>query len=334
MNGYSYLEDTQELKLEPFRAFYQTLAEAKLESFQNLIKLNDFIKPTEIIELNNIITQKLADKSISEYPLVHYLIAVINTPSAYQANALKWAIFNTRCIELLDSKEHAATVANLCMRFRLASKKQEYHWLYNSLPTLPIELKDLLEFLNKEETKNRELLNRSTPELDEKRIGQLANLRVIYQYVFTQSERLKRNRQSSSGAKEAPQTDVQKISRISLDDEQTYQTHFEQGTAKQPREDKTIEKVEDHNFEFNPLEQYSTTAQVNNLKNKVLHQNKNQLMSKSNPRVFDLPTAQYIMRILFEQAETSPIHALLLFSVLSLTHYKELLVFRKNFRLS
>lgn len=82
-----------------------------------------------------------------------------------------------------------------------------------------------------------------------------------------------------------------------------YQTHFEQGTAKQPREDKTIEKVEDHNFEFNPLEQYSITAQVNNLKNKVLHQNKNQLMSKSNPRVLDLPTAQHIMRILFEQAK-------------------------------
>ena len=334
MNGYSYLEDTQELKLEPFREFYQTLAEAKLESFQNSIKLNEFIKPTKIIELNNIINQKLVEQSISEYPLVHYLIAVINTPSAYQANALKWAIFNTQCIELLDSKEHAATVANLCRRFRLASKKQEYHWLYNLLPPLPIELEDLLKFLNKAETENRELLNRSTPNLDEKQIGQLANLRVIYQYVFTQSERLKRNRQSSSGAKEAPQTDVQKISRISLDDEQTYQTHFEQGTAKQPREDKTIEKVEDHNFEFNPLEQYSTTAQVNNLKNKVLHQNKNQLMSKSNPRVFDLPTAQYIMRILFEQAETSPIHALLLFSVLSLTHYKELLVFRKNFRLS
>jgi hypothetical protein len=49
---------------------------------------------------------------------------VINTPSAYQANALKWAIFNTQCIELLDSKEHAATVANLCMRFRLASTKK------------------------------------------------------------------------------------------------------------------------------------------------------------------------------------------------------------------
>ena len=62
MNGYSYLEDTQELKLEPFREFYQTLAEAKLESFQNLIKLNDFIKPTEIIELNNIINQKLVEQ--------------------------------------------------------------------------------------------------------------------------------------------------------------------------------------------------------------------------------------------------------------------------------
>ena len=125
MNGYSYLEDTQELKLEPFRDFYKKLAKAKLENYQDSIKLNDFIKPTEIIELKNIITQKLADKSISEYPLVHYLISVIHTPSTYQANALKWAIFNTTCIELLDSKEHAATVANLCMRFRLASKKQK-----------------------------------------------------------------------------------------------------------------------------------------------------------------------------------------------------------------
>jgi hypothetical protein len=83
--------------------------------------------------------------------------------------------------------------------------------------------------------------------------------------------------------------------------------------AKQPREDKTIEKVEDHNFEFNSLEQCSITAQINNLKNKILHQNKNELMSKPNPRVFDLPTAQYIMQILLEQAENSPIHALLYF---------------------
>lgn len=334
MNGYSYLEDTQELKLEPFREFYQTLAEAKLESFQNSIKLNDFIKPTEIVEINNIINQQLADKSISEYPLVHYLVAVINTPSAYQANALKWAIFNTQCIESLDSQEHASTVANLCMRFRLASTKREYHWLYSFLPALPMDLEDLLEFLNETEVENKDLLERSTPKLTAKQIGQLANLRVIYQYVFTQSERLKRNRQSSSGAKEAPQTDVQKISRISLDDEQTYQTHFERGITKQPREDKTIEKVEDHNFEFNSLEQCSITAQINNLKNKILHQNKNELMSKANPHVFDLPTAQYIMQILLEQAENSPIHALLLFSVLSLTHYEELLVFRTRFLLS
>ncbi|MCU4468255.1 hypothetical protein [Acinetobacter pittii] len=334
MNGYSYLEDTQELKLEPFREFYQTLAEAKLESFQNSIKLNDFIKPTEIVEIKNIINQQLADKSISEYPLVHYLVAVINTPSAYQANALKWAIFNTQCIESLDSQEHASTVANLCMRFRLASTKREYHWLYSFLRALPMDLEDLLEFLNETEVENKDLLERSTPKLTAKQIGQLSNLRVIYQYVFTQSERLKRNRQSSSGAKEAPQTDVQKISRISLDDEQTYQTHFERGIAKQPREDKTIEKVEDHNFEFNSLEQCSITAQINNLKNKILHQSKNELMSKANPHVFDLPTAQYIMQILLEQAENSPIHALLLFSVLSLTHYEELLVFRTRFLLS
>ncbi|MBP1509796.1 hypothetical protein J8Z75_15930 [Acinetobacter nosocomialis] len=334
MNGYSYLEDTQELKLEPFREFYQTLAEAKLESFQNSIKLNDFIKPTEIVEIKNIINQQLTDKSISEYPLVHYLVAVINTPSAYQANALKWAIFNTQCIESLDSQEHASTVANLCMRFRLASTKREYHWLYSFLRALPMDLEDLLEFLNETEVENKDLLERSTPKLTAKQIGQLSNLRVIYQYVFTQSERLKRNRQSSSGAKEAPQTDVQKISRISLDDEQTYQTHFERGIAKQPREDKTIEKVEDHNFEFNSLEQCSITAQINNLKNKILHQSKNELMSKANPHVFDLPTAQYIMQILLEQAENSPIHALLLFSVLSLTHYEELLVFRTRFLLS
>jgi len=334
MNGYSYLEDTQELKLEPFRDFYQALAEAKLESFQNSIKLNDFIKPTEIIELNNIINQKLIEKSISEYPLVHYLIAVINTPSAYQANALKWAIFNTRCIELLDSKEHAATVANLCMRFRLACRKREYHWLYNFLPALPMELEDLLEFLNKAETENKNLLERSTPKLTAKQIGQLANIRVIYTYAHTQSDRQKRHRQNNPSAQEPPQIDVRKTSKITIDDEQTHQTYFERGIAKQPREDKTIEKVEDHNFEFNPLEQSSITAQINNLKNRILHQNKNELMSKSNPHVFDLPTAQYIMQILLERAENSPIHALLLFSVLSFTHYEELLVFRTRFFLS
>ncbi|WP_213069595.1 hypothetical protein, partial [Acinetobacter ursingii] len=60
-----------------------------------------------------IINQNPVEQSISEYPLVHYLFIVINTLSVYQANAMKWCIFNTRCIELLDSKEPAATVANL-----------------------------------------------------------------------------------------------------------------------------------------------------------------------------------------------------------------------------
>ena len=291
MNGYSYLEDTQELKLEPFRYFYQALAKAKLENYQDSIKLNDFIKPTEIVEINNIINQKLADKSISDYPLVHYLVAVINTPSAYQSTALKWAIFNTQCIELLNSKEHTATVANLCRRFRLASTKKEYYWLYNFLPSLPIELEELVKFLKNTETENGELFDESKESLEKREMGQLAEIRVIYTYTHTQSER-------------------------------------------QPREDKTIEKVEDHNFEFNSLEQCSITAQINNLKNKILHQNKNELMSKPNPRVFDLPTAQYIMQILLEQAENSPIHTLLLFSVLSLTHYKDLPVFQKNLRVS
>ena len=334
MNGYSYLEDTQELKLESFRNFYKALAEAKLESFQNSIKLNEFIKSTEIIELSNIINLQLAEKSISEYPLVYYLIAIINTPSAYQANALKWAIFNTQCIELLDSKEHAATVTHLCMRFRLASTKRKYHWLYNFLPALPIELEDLLEFLNKAETENKDLLERSTPNLTTTQIGQLANIRVIYTYAHTQAERQKRHRESKSSSQEPPQTDARKTSKITLDDEKTYQTHFERGTVKLPIEEKTQETFEDHNFEFNSLEQCSITAQINNLKSRILHKNKNELMSKSNPRVFDLPTAQYVMRILFEQVENSPIHALLLFSVLSFTHYEELLVFRKRFFLN
>ena len=334
MNGYSYLEDTQELKLEPFRDFYQALAEAKLESFQNSIKLNDFIKPTEIVEINNIINQKLADKSISDYPLVHYLVAVINTPSAYQSTALKWAIFNTQCIELLNSKEHTATVANLCRRFRLASTKKEYYWLYNFLPSLPIELEELVKFLKNTETENGELFDKSKESLEKTEMGQLAEIRVIYTYTYTQSERQKRNRQSNPNTPKPSQTDVKKTLRISLDGEKTYQTHFERGVAKQPPEDKTIEKVEDHNFEFNSLEQCSITAQINNLKNKILHQNKNELMSKPNPRVFDLPTAQYIMQILLEQAENSPIHTLLLFSVLSLTHYKDLPVFQKNLRVS
>ena len=334
MNGYSYLEDTQKLKLEPFRDFYQALAKAKLKNDQDFFKLNDFIQPTEVVEINNIINQQLANKSISEYPLVHYLVAVINTPSAYQANALKWAIFNTQCIELLDSKEHAATVANLCRRFRLASTKQEYHWLYNFLPSLPIELDDLVKFLKEAETENGKLFEESKESLKKTEMGQLAEIRVIYTYAHTQSERQKRNRQSNPPPQKPSQTDVKKTLRISLDGEKTYQTHFERGVAKQPPEDKTIEKVEDHNFEFNSLEQCSITAQINNLKNKILHQNKNELMSKPNPRVFDLPTAQYIMQILLEQAENSPIHTLLLFSVLSLTHYKDLPVFQKNLRVS
>ena len=334
MNGYSYLEDTQELKLEPFRYFYQALAKAKLENYQDSIKLNDFIKPTEIVEINNIINQKLADKSISDYPLVHYLVAVINTPSAYQSTALKWAIFNTQCIELLNSKEHTATVANLCRRFRLASTKKEYYWLYNFLPSLPIELEELVKFLKNTETENGELFDKSKESLEKTEMGQLAEIRVIYTYAHTQSERQKRNRQSNPPPQKPSQTDVKKTLRISLDGEKTYQTHFERGVAKQPPEDKTIEKVEDHNFEFNSLEQCSITAQINNLKNKILHQNKNELMSKPNPRVFDLPTAQYIMQILLEQAENSPIHTLLLFSALSLTHYKDLPVFQKNLRVS
>lgn len=334
MNGYSYLEDTQKLKLEPFRNFYRALAEAKLENYQDSIKLNDFIKPTEIVEINNIINQKLADKSISDYPLVHYLVAVINTPSAYQVNALKWAIFNTQCIELLNSKEHTATVANLCRRFRLASTKQEYHWLYNFLPSLPIELEELVKFLKNTETENGELFDESKESLEKREMGQLAEIRVIYTYTHSQSERQKRNRQSNPNIPKPSQTDVKKTLRISLDGEKTYQTHFERGVAKQPLEDITIEKVEDHNFEFNLLEQCSITAQINNLKNQILHQNKNELMSKPNPRVFDLPTAQYIMQILLEQAENSPIHTLLLFSVLSLTHYKDLPVFQKNLRVS
>lgn len=334
MNGYNFLEDTQTLKLKPFRDFYQSLAEAKLEDYQSPIKLNDFIQIVQVIELKNIMTQQLTDTLISEYPLIHYLFALINTPSAHQSNALKWAIFNTHCIELLDSKEHATTIANLCMRFRLASTKQKYHWLYNFLPSLPLELEYLIDFIDKKERENKELLNRSLQSLSKEQIGQLADIRVIYQYAYTQSERPKRHRQVNSSVQEPPQTDVYKTSRMTLDDEQTHQTKFEQGTAKQSREDKIIETVEDHDFEFTGLEQHSVTAQIVNLKNKILHQNKNALMNKPNPRVFDLPTAQYIMRILFEQAEDSPIHALLLFSVLSFTHYEELLVFRKHFRLS
>ena len=334
MNGYSYLEDTQELKLEPFRDFYQALAEAKLKNDQDFFKLNDFIQPTEVVKLIKIMTQHPTDLSISKYPLAHYLLALINTPSAYQSNALKWAIFNTQCIELLNSKEHTATVANLCRRFRLASTKKEYYWLYNFLPSLPIEFEELVKFLKNTETENGELFDKSKESLEKTEMGQLAEIRVIYTYAHTQSERQKRNRQSNPPPQKPSQTDVKKTLRISLDGEKTYQTHFERGVAKQPLEDKTVEKVEDHNFEFTGLEQHSVTAQIVNLKSKILHQNKNELMSKPNPRVFDLPTAQYIMQILLEQAENSPIHTLLLFSVLSLTHYKDLPVFQKNLRVS
>jgi hypothetical protein len=66
-----------------------------------------------------------------------------------------------------------------------------------------MELEDLLEFLNEAETENKNLLERSTPKLTAKQIGQLANIRVIYTYAHTQSERQKRNRQSSPSTQEA-----------------------------------------------------------------------------------------------------------------------------------
>ena len=81
MNEYRYLEDTQELKLELFRDFYQALAEAKLENDQDFFKLNDFIRPTEVVKLIKIMNQHPTDLSISKYPLAHYLLALINTPS-------------------------------------------------------------------------------------------------------------------------------------------------------------------------------------------------------------------------------------------------------------
>ena len=55
MSGYDFLEDTQTLKLKPFRDFYQSLAEAKLEDYQNPIKLNDFIHTTQVIEIKNMV---------------------------------------------------------------------------------------------------------------------------------------------------------------------------------------------------------------------------------------------------------------------------------------
>ena len=61
MNGYSYLEDTQELKLEPFRDFYKALAEAKLENDQDFFKLNDFIQPAEVVKPIKIMTQHPTD---------------------------------------------------------------------------------------------------------------------------------------------------------------------------------------------------------------------------------------------------------------------------------
>ena len=158
-------------------------------------------------------------------------------------------------------------------------------------------------------------------------MGQLAEIRVIYTYAHTQSERQKEIVKVNTPKQS--QTDVKKTLRISLDGEKHIKLILSE-VAKQPPEDKTIEKVEDHNFEFNSLEQCSITAQINNLKIKFCIKNKNELMSKPNPRVFDLPTAQYIMQILLEQAENSNSYlCFFIFSPLSLTHYKDLPVFQK-----
>ncbi len=52
-----------------------------------------FILPAQVIELKNIINQKLADKLISEYPLVHYLVRPDQHPISIPINRTQVGYF-------------------------------------------------------------------------------------------------------------------------------------------------------------------------------------------------------------------------------------------------
>lgn len=337
MVGHAYL-NYEKVDLAPFKDFYTTLSQINTESIEENIRLESLIKPNKRKSLIDLMQKNELKRTKTELSLVHYLFSLFNVSSENKLIALKWAVFNLQSFESIAQTEnitennfngitskYKTTICDICRCFRLAN--HDKNKIYKILTSVPSDLQELINQLDSIIGKNKELLKRSKPDLSEEDINRLSVLKNAYNFIVTQQ---KRQRIPSSQTRKSSKSIDQPASRhkkMSLDDEVLRLTTFRSDEDSHDIEDQEQSTLQDHGFHFDEKEKKSLTFQQIRLKTQAQHQQKNNLMSKSNPRVFDLLTSQIIMQRILERATDSPIRSLLLFSVLSLTHYQDILRF-------
>ncbi|WP_075175606.1 hypothetical protein [Acinetobacter indicus] len=335
--GHAYLDSTK-VDLVPFECFYTALAQINTQRIDENLRLEDIINPSEKNILIGLIQKNELKKTKTELPLVHYLFSLFNVSTENKLIAFKWAIFNISCIESIADAEnitennlnkiiekYRSTIQDICRCFRLANGNKNK--LYETLSAIPSDPQGLVDQLESIISKNKDLLKRSLPSLSEEEINRLSVIKNAYNFIVTQRKRLRAHSSRTRKTSKSIDQPAYRHKKVSFDDEVLLLTTFRGDEKAYDIEDQEQSTLQDHGFNFNEKEKNSLSFQRIKLKTQAQHQQKNNLMSKSNPRVYDLLTAQIIMQRILEKATDSPIHSLLLFSVLSLTHYKDILSF-------
>ncbi|MEK5752501.1 hypothetical protein V3519_10825 [Acinetobacter variabilis] len=335
--GHAYL-DYDKVDLAPFKAFYTALAQTNNQIIEENIRLEDFITPSERNILIDLMQKNALKRTKTELPLVHYLFSLFNISVENKLIALKWAIFNIHCFESIAHTEnitennfneiiekYTSTICDICRCFRLANSNRNK--LYETLSVIPSDPQVLVDQLDAIIGKNKNLFKRSLPSLSEEDINRLSVIKNAYNFIVTQQKRQRIHSNQTRKSSKSIDQPAYRHKKMSFDDEVLLLTTFRSNEDTYDIEDQEQSTLQDHGFNFDEKEKNSVAFQKIKLKAQAQHQQKNNLMSKSNPRVFDLLTAQIIMQRILENATDSPIHSLLLFSVLSLTHYKDIVSF-------
>lgn len=335
--GHAYLA-YDKVDLLPFKAFYTALAQTNNQTTEENIRLEDFIKPSERNILIDLMQKNALKRTKTELPLVHYLFSLFNVSVENKLIALKWAIFNIHCFESIVHTEnitennfneiivkYTSTICDICRCFRLANSNRNK--LYETLSVIPSDPQVLVDQLDAIIGKNKDLFKRSLPSLSEEDINRLSVIKNAYNFIVTQQKRQRTHSSQTRKSSKPIDQPTYRHKKVSLDDEVLLFTTFRSNEDTYDIEDQEQSTLQDHGFNFDEKEKYSLAFQKIKLMAQAQHHQKNNLMSKSNPRVYDLLTAQLIMQRILEKATDSPIHSLLLFSVLSLTHYKDIVSF-------
>lgn len=337
MIGHAYL-NYEKVDLAPFKVFYTKLAQINNESIEDYIHLEGLMKPNDRNVLVDLMQKNELKRTKTELPLVHYLFSLFNVSSENKLIALKWAVFNIQSFESIAQTEnitennfneitskYKTTICDICRCFRLAN--HDKNKIYETLTSIPSDLQELINQLDSIIGKNKELLKRSLPALSEEDINRLSVIKNAYNFIVTQQKRQRTHSTQTRKSFRSIDQPTHKHRKISLDNEVVLLTTFRSNEDSYEIEDQEQVTLHDHGFEFDEKEKNSLVFQKIKLKAQTQHQQKNNLMSKSNPRVYDLSTAQLIMQRILEEATDSPIHSLLLLSVLSLTYYEDILSF-------